>query len=198
MIRSIIAAALLAMFATQAEAKYQARQIEFDRHNPSQAFGARAEAVQIRQQRRHHAARSHKRIAVGALDRPRSRSKISARHQEHSPGRTAIKITTQIMPHPKGCPRTAFCGCGTALHIFRKNIRELWLARNWYRFPPAGPAPGMVAVRRHHVFAILKVLDRRRVLAYDPNSGQHKTRIHIRSLVGYSVRNPQKSRYASI
>jgi hypothetical protein len=28
------------------------------------------------------------------------------------------------------------------------------------------------------------------VLAYDPNSGRHQTRLHVRSLAGYSVRNP--------
>lgn len=183
MIRFIVAVALLAMFATQAEA---ARQIEFDRHSPTPSFGVNVAANPVQKQRHHHAVRSHKRIAVGALDRPRSRSLVRARHQEYSPGRAA-----SIQPHPQGCPSRAFCGCGTSIHIFGKNIRELWLARNWFRFPPATPAPGMVAVRRHHVFAILKVLDRSRVIAYDPNSGQHKTRIHVRSLAGYSVRNPR-------
>lgn len=186
MIRIIVAAALLGLFATQAEAKYPSRQIEFDRHNPSPSiFMGAPEFRSSKRERRTHVERSNKRIAVGALDRPRSRSIVRARHQEHSPGRAA-----SIQPHPPGCPSRAFCGCGTALHVFGKNIRSLWLARNWYRFPPATPAPGMVAVRRHHVFAILKVLDRSRVIAYDPNSGGHKTRIHIRSLAGYSVRNP--------
>ena len=62
---------------------------------------------------------------------------------------------------------------------------------------PAGP--GMVAVRRHHVFVIREVVDavRHIVLAYDPNSGGHKTRLHLRSLAGYSVRDPHGSKYAS-
>ena len=104
---------------------------------------------------------------------------------------TGERVT--LLPHPPGCPRTAFCGCGTALHIFGRPIRDLWLAANWFRFPPARPAPGMVAVRAHHVFAILRVIRPGVVLAYDPNSGGHQTRIHPRSLAGYSVRNPNSS-----
>jgi hypothetical protein len=97
----------------------------------------------------------------------------------------------EILPHPSGCPRRAFCGCGAAVRIFGAPIRTLWLAANWFRFPPAAPAPGMIAVRRHHVFVIERVIDRRRVVAYDANSGGHLTRRHVRSLAGYSVRNPQ-------
>lgn len=194
MIRSIVAVAILAMFATQAEAKYQDRQIVFDRHNPSpQVYVGASDVRSIHRQRSHRGVRSHKPIAVGALDRPRSRSQVRARHQEDSPGRTA----TQIVDHPEGCPRTAFCGCGVSLRIFGRNIRAAWLAAWWFRFPQAEPAPGMVAVRRHHVFAILKVLRPGVVLAYDPNSGGHKTRIHARSLAGYSVRNPG-SKYAAL
>lgn len=96
----------------------------------------------------------------------------------------------QIVAHPAGCPHIAFCGCGTAVRIFGAPIRSLWLAANWFRFPPAEPGPGMVAVRRHHVFAILAYQDGL-ALAYDPNSGRHLTRIHWRSLAGYSIRNPR-------
>jgi hypothetical protein len=104
--------------------------------------------------------------------------------------RRAYSDRVAVLPHPPGCPQTAFCGCGTALHIFGKPLRDLWLAANWLRFPLAKPGPGMVAVRQHHVFAILRVISPGVVLAYDPNSGGHQTRIHARSLAGYSVRNP--------
>jgi len=109
-------------------------------------------------------------------------------------------IATQILPHPSGCPHRAFCGCGVALRVFGKAVRAggLALAREWFRFPHAHAAPGMVAVRRHHVFYIERVLGGNKVLAYDPNSGGHLTRMHIRSLNGYSVRNPKGSRYASV
>ena len=99
-------------------------------------------------------------------------------------------VTSQILPHPDGCPRRAFCGCGAALKVFGRHVRSLWLAANWLRFPPAAPAPGMVAARRGHVFVIEAVVGNGRVLAYDANSGRGKTRHHVRSLAGYSVRNP--------
>ena len=97
---------------------------------------------------------------------------------------------TQIVEHPAGCPSRAFCGCGASIKVFGKNIRSLWLAANWFQFPASTPGPGKVAVRRHHVFVILENKGNGTVLAYDANSGGHKTRIHIRSLNGYSVRDP--------
>ena len=96
-----------------------------------------------------------------------------------------------VVAHPSGCPARAFCGCGTAVRLLGAPVRSLWLAANWFRFPRAAPAPGMAAVRRHHVFAIEQVLGNGKVLAYDPNSGGHKTRIHVRSLAGYVIVNPR-------
>lgn len=108
------------------------------------------------------------------------------RHASGGDSRTAT-----IVEHPAGCPSRSFCGCGASIEVFGRNIRELWLAANWFKFPPASPAPGMVAVRNHHVFVIRQVLGGGRVLAYDANSGGHRTRIWVRSLAGYSVRNPR-------
>jgi hypothetical protein len=96
----------------------------------------------------------------------------------------------RILPHPAGCPRRAFCGCGAAVEVFGKPVRSLWLAANWLRFPRAAPAPGMVAARRGHVFVIKRVLGGGRVLAYDANSGGQKTRLHVRSLAGFVVVDP--------
>lgn len=107
-------------------------------------------------------------------------------------------IEVQLLPHPAGCPSRAFCGCGVALDVFGKNIRELWLARAWLNFPPAEPAPGMIAANRRHVFVIRRMLTPNIALAYDPNSGGHKTRLHPRSIAGYSIRNPHGSRYAAL
>ena len=103
---------------------------------------------------------------------------------------------TQFINHPAGCPRIAFCGCGAAVEIFGRPIRELWLAANWFRFPRAFAAPGMVAVRQHHVFVIREVHGDGTVLAYDANSGGHRTRVHTVSLRGYSVRDPHGSHMA--
>lgn len=103
----------------------------------------------------------------------------------------ADRMVSEILPHPPGCPPRLFCGCGAAVKVFGSPIRSLWLAANWFRFPKAEPAPGMVAVRRGHVFVIEEVVSRGRVIAYDANSGGRKTRRHLRSLAGYSVRNPR-------
>lgn len=102
-----------------------------------------------------------------------------------------MRPATRIVAHPPGCPRRAFCGCGVSLKIFGERRRGLYLARNWFKFPRARPAPGMVAVRHGHVFAILKVLEPGVVLAFDPNSGGRQTRIWRRSLAGFTVVNPR-------
>lgn len=103
-----------------------------------------------------------------------------------------------ILPHPGGCPRIAFCGCGAAIEVFGRPVRELWLAANWFRFPPASPAAGMVAVRRHHVMVIREYRGDGMALVYDANSGGHLTRLHVVSLRGYSIRNPHGARVAGI
>ena len=98
---------------------------------------------------------------------------------------------------PPGCPR-AYCGCGVSLKVFGKIIPELNLAYNWVRkFPRTSPAAGMVAARSGHVFYIESVIDAQTVVAYDPNSGGHRTRIHTVSLRGFTVVNPHASRMAS-
>lgn len=51
---------------------------------------------------------------------------------------------------PSGCPH-AWCGCWLSEHLFGRNIRELWKATNWLKFPRTTAHPGAVAVMRHHV-----------------------------------------------
>lgn len=114
--------------------------------------------------------------------RPQYQPRAEITHQRHA---------ATVVAHPAGCPARAFCGCGTAVRLLGSPVRSLWLAANWFRFPRAAPAPGMAAVRRGHVFAIEQVLGDGKVLAYDPNSGGHKTRIHVRSLAGFTVVNPR-------
>jgi len=91
---------------------------------------------------------------------------------------------------PSGCPRS-FCGCGAAIRVFGRIVPELNLAANWLRFPRTSPAPGMVAARRGHVFVLEQHLGGDMWMAYDANSGAHSTRIHARSLRGYTVVNPR-------
>nr|WP_244642873.1 hypothetical protein [Bradyrhizobium symbiodeficiens] len=91
---------------------------------------------------------------------------------------------------PAGCPR-AFCGCGASIKVFGHIVPDLNLASNWLRFPRATPAPGMVAARHGHVFVLEQHVSGDVWMAYDPNSGGGATRIHARSLRGYTVVNPR-------
>lgn len=97
----------------------------------------------------------------------------------------------QIVGHPPGCPRSRFCGCGAAVRVFGTPRRDLWQAAAWLRFPRAAPAPGMVAARRGHVFVLESHLSGNTWIVYDANSGGRQTRIHHRSLAGYTVVNPR-------
>ena len=96
-----------------------------------------------------------------------------------------------MQPHPAGCPWRAFCGCGVSVRVYGHPVRDLWLASNWYRFPRTYAHAGAVAVSRHHVFYIEQAYGDGTVLAYDPNSGGHQTRLHRVSLGGYAIVDPQ-------
>jgi hypothetical protein len=101
------------------------------------------------------------------------------------------RTSGQVVSHPAGCPSRAFCGCGAAVRVFGTPVRSLWLAANWYKFPRAAAAPGMVAVRRHHIFVLETHLQGNTWLAYDANSGRRLTRIHARSIAGYTIVDPR-------
>lgn len=100
------------------------------------------------------------------------------------------ETASEVVSHPLGCPDRAFCGCGAAVHIFGQPVRDLWLAANWFRFPRATPAPGMAAVRKHHVMVLETDLGNGVWMVFDANSGHHLTRVHARSIAGYIVVNP--------
>jgi hypothetical protein len=60
---------------------------------------------------------------------------------------------------------------------------------------PEAPSPyiactGMLAARHGHVFVLEQHVGGDVWMAYDANSGGHATRIHVRSLRGYTVVNP--------
>lgn len=107
-----------------------------------------------------------------------------------------INSVGSIVSHPAGCPWRAFCGCGASIRVFGRSVRELWLARAWFRFPRAAPAPGMAAVRNHHVMILESHVGGSVWVVYDANSGGHATRIHERSIAGYVIVNPRGSRLA--
>lgn len=94
------------------------------------------------------------------------------------------------LPHPAGCPARAFCACGASVEIFGRSIRALWPARAWYKFPRTSPAYKMVGVRNHHVFVLRSHIQGDIWLIADYNSGGHQSRLHARSIRGYTIVNP--------
>jgi hypothetical protein len=65
------------------------------------------------------------------------------------------------------------------------------------KFPRTAPAPGMAAVRNHHVMILMRHVAGHDWLVHDGNSGNHLTREHVRSIAGYVVVDPHGSRAAS-
>jgi len=134
-----------------------------------------------------------------------AKTAISLPNAELSPAPRKNRIRTEgltydserIVSHPSGCPSRAFCGCGVSVRVFGHPVRNLYLASNWYRFPRAHPAPGMVAVRNHHVMFIEHMDANGNAVVYDPNSGNHMTRVHTRSLSGYKIVNPHGQNYST-
>lgn len=105
--------------------------------------------------------------------------------------REAGRVAAQTLGgRPQGCP-SRFCGCGASLHLFGRIIPALNLAANWLRFPRTAPAPKMVAARRGHVFVLERHIAGNLWLVHDSNSGGRRTRIHQRSIAGYSIVNPR-------
>ena len=93
---------------------------------------------------------------------------------------------------PDGCPH-AFCGCEASLYVFGHIRSELNLASNWAKFPRTSPAPGMAAVRNHHVVVLMSHVEGSNWMVHDGNAGGGVTREHIISISGYIVVNPRGS-----
>lgn len=118
------------------------------------------------------------------------------------PGRvTRQRFDGQIVAHPTGCPATRFCGCGAAIYVFGRNVRDLWPVSSWRRFPHASPGPGMAAVWDSHVAIIIEAHGDGTATMYDANTSvgrvKHLTLIHRRPLAGASIRNPKAAVIAS-
>ena len=126
-------------------------------------------------------------------------------HQQHRITRNADRAAIQhvadtndsngratvVGGRPPECPYS-FCGCEASRYLFGHVRPDLNLASNWMRkFPRTSPAPGMAAVRKHHVFVLMSQVDGSNWLVHDGNSGHGLTREHVRSISGYTVVNPQ-------
>lgn len=130
------------------------------------------------------------RVAPGALNG--SRAPLL-----HAPAIDANGNEAVVGSRPAECP-AEFCGCEASLYVFGEIRRELNLASAWMRkFPRAQSAPGMAAVRNHHVMILMRHVDGKDWLVHDGNSGGRKTREHIRSISGYVVVDPHGTRAAS-
>jgi hypothetical protein len=126
-------------------------------------------------------------------------SPASARHRHHHHHHYYdANGNGTYVAHPSGCPGSAFCGCGASVRLFGRSIRELWLARAWFKFPRSSPAPDMAAVRNHHVMVLISQVEGSTWMVYDANSGGHATRIHARSIAGYVIVNPRAGKLATL
>ncbi len=134
-----------------------------------------------------------KRLFVALLMLVVFSSVANARHYRHHHRyhHSGFYSSGTMVSHPAGCPGRAFCGCGASVRIFGHPVRSLYLASNWFKFPRSYPAPGAVAVRRGHVFVLEAPLGGNTWQVYDANSGGRGTRIHARSLAGYTIVNPR-------
>jgi hypothetical protein len=135
-------------------------------------------------------------VAIGPLEARTHRNHHGGYSHSHQSSLTNVGGPEGFLPHPSGCPWRAFCGCGVSVRVFGHPVRELFLASNWFRFPRALAGAGMVAVRNHHVMFIESYNGDGNATVYDPNSGGHQTRTHLRSLRGYVVVNPHGSHLA--
>ena len=124
------------------------------------------------------------------LRRSEGRSIPRVDYSQPNAPQTNVASAEVVSGRPSGCPRS-FCGCGASLRVFGRIVPGLNLAANWLRFPRTAPAPGMVAARNGHVFVLEAHVEGDTWMAYDANSGGHATRIHARSLHGYTVVNPR-------
>ncbi len=94
-----------------------------------------------------------------------------------------------IGSRPAGCPH-AYCGCGLRKYLGLNDTR-LNLAWNWARlFERSSAGPGKAVVWRHHVALIERMVGPREALLRDYNSGGGLSRLHVRSIAGAVIVNP--------
>lgn len=116
----------------------------------------------------------------------------------HRTVKRVIEEGVRFLPHPRGCPKIAFCACGASVEVFGRSIRSLWLARAWFKFPRTHATPGAVAVRSHHVFVLVRHVEGNQWLIKDFNSGGHQSREHVRSITGWVIVDPRGGKWAAL
>lgn len=112
----------------------------------------------------------------------------------------AVGRLIAMLPHPPGCPRTRFCGCGASWKVYGRAVARggFAIASNWLKLPATAPAPGMVAARPGHVFVLVSHESGSNWIVDDFNSGGHQSRRWVRNIAGYKIVNPHGVRVASM
>lgn len=128
---------------------------------------------------------------TGSVDQTLSQSRVRA-----PVSRIDRTATETIGTRPPGCPHR-FCGCAMSLKLFGRIIPRLNLAANWKSFPRTEAAPGMVAARGGHVLELMSHVSGNVWSVWDPNSGGGRTRVHQRSIAGYTVHDPRGAQLAA-
>ena len=118
-----------------------------------------------------------------------------ARPRHHFPARIDANGNDSVtyLPHPAGCPRIAFCGCGARKALGIDDAR-LNLANNWPRLY-RGSTP--IAHWSHHVAIVREMYGDGTALLEDYNSGGHLSRLHRRSIAGAQILGGGAGAYAS-
>lgn len=197
-------AAALLLVATQAEARPRAYAVhpECNVTMPCAGVTTSARGERIAKEMgfgvavKHYTSRSYENVdqnykmRVRGIKRQRQSQPTSIAGGVVQAAKGVTEMATRMLPHPSGCPRSAFCGCGAAQEVGKGGDRSLWLASNWYKFPRTAPAPGTVGVRSHHVFVLKQHINGNNWLVADYNSGGRLSRLHVRSISGYTIVQP--------
>lgn len=116
-------------------------------------------------------------------------TQAKARPRHHHPALDANGNEGVIGGRPSGCP-WAYCGCGLRKYLGLSDDR-LNLAWNWARlFRHTSPAPGVAAVRHHHVMLLVSHVSGSIWTVRDYNGGRHLSYIHERDVRGYVFVDP--------
>lgn len=105
-------------------------------------------------------------------------------HRHHHFRHHAAAPAPAIAGRPAACAGIPWCGCWLRLHLGIGDAR-LNLARAWAAIgsAAAGPAPGVIAVWRHHVGKITEVFADGRIRLLSGNDG-HAVRNRVRTTRG--------------